>query len=138
MTLVLLDTNICIYLMEGRAASAAARLEASNPDTVGIPMIVAAELRYAAAHSLRKDANTQRLDRFLSQLQLFPFEERGTHTYAELKDTLVRAGTPIGPMDMLIAATALANDAILVTNNVREFSRVPGLRVENWSEPPRA
>ena len=138
MTLVLLDTNICIYLMEGRSAPAAARLSDLPTGDIGVPAIAVAELRYAAVHSGRPETNLRRLNAFLAPLTLVPFDEQATHTYAGLKDTLVRAGTPIGPMDMLIAATALANDAILVTNNVREFSRVPGLRVENWSEPPRA
>ncbi len=131
----LLDTDICIYFMEGRAAHVRSRIRRTPAPELGIPAIATAELRYGAVHSGRRISNSERLTSFLESLHVYPFDDEAARHFADLKHALVSAGTPIGPMDMLIAATALANDAILVTNNTREFSRVPGLRLENWLEP---
>ena len=128
-----LDTDISIFVLEQRSIPAITRFQATRPSQVGISIIAIAELRFGMANSQRPEENMSRLDMMLKPLTVVPFDDAATHAYAQLRRYLTRAGTLIGPLDMLIAAVALANDAILVTNNVREFERVPDLRVENWA-----
>lgn len=85
------------------------------------------------ANSARPVENLLRLNALLDPLTIVPFDDTAATAYADLRRELTRSGTLIGPLDMLIAAVALANNATLITNNVREFARVPGLRVENWA-----
>ena len=128
----LLDTDTCIYLLESKAPGIAAHLRRLSPDDVGTTAITAAELHYGVQHSSRASENLDRLETFLRFLPQLPFDASCAQHYGELKQALARRGTPIGPMNLLIAATALTHDATLVTNNAREFDRVPGLRTENW------
>ncbi len=129
----LLDTDSCVYYLEGRSPELLDRLKETPWDDLGVTAITAGELRYGAFHSARPKANLARAEAFLSPLTKVPFDDQSAGHYARIKQTLSAVGRPIGGFDMLIAATVLANDATLITNNVREFSRVPGLRVENWS-----
>jgi len=135
LSVYLLDTDSCIYYLEGRAPELLERLKETAWDDLGVTAVTAGELRYGALHSARPNANLARVEAFLSPLTKVPFDDQAASHYARIKQALTAAGRPIGGFDMLIAATALANDATLITNNVREFSRVPGLRVENWSLP---
>ncbi|WP_250148101.1 type II toxin-antitoxin system VapC family toxin [Halomonas jincaotanensis] len=96
-------------------------------------IIVAAELRYGAIKS-NSAKLAERIDLILSALEILPLEPPADHQYASLRHHLRRQGSPIGPNDLLIASQALTNDLTVITANVREFSRVPGLKVENWLE----
>ena len=131
----MLDTDMCIYLLGNRQPGAAARLRAAESGTVATGAITVAELRYGAMRSSWREANLELLEAFLQPFEILDFDTRAANYFGAIKYALATQGQLTGPMDMLIAATALANDAILVTNNIREFSRVPDLRVENWAEP---
>jgi len=102
------------------------------PSELATSIINVAELRYGMAHSQRPVENTRRLEALLSPFTILPFDDLAAFRFAELKHALASRGSLIGPMDLLIAAIAVSNEAILVTNNTREFSRVPRLRSENW------
>ena len=129
----LLDTNILSDLVRHPAGKIAQRIRELGKERICTSLVVAAELRYGAYKkgSMRL---TSQLEVILSGLDVLPLEQPTDDRYAELRTTLEQAGTPIGPNDMLIAAHALALGLILVTANVKEFSRVPGLAVENWLE----
>lgn len=128
----LLDTDICIELLRGRAAAVYRKLRRQPLDSVGLSAITWAELQYGAARSARPNYHQELLTQFCAPLALLPFDTDAAMTYGRVRAELAAAGTPIGPLDMLIAAHALARDAILITNNEREFGRVAGLKVENW------
>jgi len=127
----MLDTNICSYMLRKRPPSVLERLYAADLDDLSISAVVAAELRYGAVR-LGSEKFSRQLEEWLSFQRIAPWPESATATYARIRYDLERQGTPIGNMDMLIAAHALADDAVLVTNNAREFQRVPGLKLENW------
>lgn len=126
-----LDTNICIGLLRGER-SLVERLSILQPGDVAISSIVRAELLYGARNSGKVSANLKRLEAFFAPLILHPFDERAADQYGILRAQLRKSGRPVGGNDMLIAATALAHDAILVTRNSREFAQLAGLRVEEW------
>ena len=127
----LLDTNILSDLVRNPQGMAAAQITRAGEDTVCTSIIAAAELRYGAIKS-NSAKLAERVDIILSALEILPLEPPADHQYASLRHRLTREGTPIGPNDLLIAAHALANDLTVITANVGEFSRVPGLKVENW------
>ena len=128
----LLDTDICVYLLNERSPALTGRFRRIAPTELATSIINVAELRYGMAHSQRPVENTRRLEELVSPFTVLPFDNLAAFRFAELKHALASRGALIGPMDLLIAAIALANDATLVTNNTREFARVPGLRTENW------
>ena len=127
----LLDTNIVSDLLRNPGGRAARRLALVGEATVCTSIIVACELRYGAAKkgSSRLSA---RVEELLGSLEVLPLDKEADRRYAEIRSHLSQKGTPIGPNDLLIAAHALALDLSLVTNNREEFTRVPGLRVEDW------
>ncbi|MCF6364381.1 MAG: type II toxin-antitoxin system VapC family toxin [Gammaproteobacteria bacterium] len=127
----LLGTNILSDLVRHPQGTAATRIAKAGEDSVCTSIIAAAELRYGAAKS-NSEKLAKRVDLILSALEILPLELPADHQYAALRYHLTRQGTPIGPNDLLIAAHALASDLTVVTENVGEFSRVPGLKVENW------
>nr|VFJ74801.1 MAG: tRNA(fMet)-specific endonuclease VapC [Candidatus Kentron sp. FW] len=127
----LLDTNILSDLARNPTGRIAQQIAAVGEETVCTSLIVSAELRFGARKKGSKRLSSQ-LEAILSVLDILPLEEPVDEHYAKLRLTLERAGTPIGGNDMLIAAHAMALDLTLVTANEREFSRVPGLEVENW------
>ena len=128
----LLDTNICIALINQKSARVLRRLNQLNPGDIGISAITLAELRYGADKSQAATRNHQALDRFLLPLEVVPFDELSAVAYGKIRADLARKGTPIGPLDTLISAQALALGVTLVTNNVREFKRIKELAIENW------
>jgi len=130
----LLDTNILSDLVRNPQGVVAARITKAGENTVCTSVIVAAELRYGASKS-NSTKLAERIDLILSALEILPLEPPADRQYAALRHHFTRQGTPIGPNDLLIAAHALASDLTVVTANVREFSRVPGLKVENWLQP---
>ena len=127
----LLDSNILSDLVRNPQGMVAAQITAAGEDTVCTSVIVAAELRYGAIKS-NSAKLAQRIDMILSALEILPLETPADRQYASLRHHLTHQGTPIGPNDLLIAAHALAHDLTVITANVGEFSRVPGLKVENW------
>ncbi len=129
----MLDTNICIELLRGGADQIASRMQKHQIDEIAISSITLAELQFGVAKSSRPAHHETLLIGFCAPLAILPFDDRAAATYGRVRDDLGRAGTPIGPLDTLIAAHALSLDLILVTNNEREFQGVGGLRVENWT-----
>ncbi len=126
-----LDTNSVSYFLKGRGR-VADRLLAVPPRTVGLPSIVLYELDYGASRSDAPRGLRERLDVFLRSLRILPFGEAEARAAARIRVALEKAGKPIGPMDLLIAATVVEQGAVLVTHNVKEISRIRGLRVEDW------
>lgn len=131
--MILLDTNICIYIINNRPPEVLARFHRFRLGEIGISSIVAAELAYGVAKS-GSARNRSALEMFLAPLEVLPFDEKAIWAYGALRADLERQGQAIGAMDTMIAAHALSIDAILVTNNTREFARVNGLRLDNWVE----
>ncbi len=129
----LLDTNICIYAIKEQPAPVIARLRAVPAKDVGISVVTAYELWYGVHKSEHARKNTAALEAFLRSLSVLPFEESDAQECGRLRAQLERAGTPIGPYDLMIAAQARTRGLILVTNNAGEFKRIPGLNVENWA-----
>lgn len=132
--LALLDTNVCIYLINRRPGHERLldRIDGRAYGDLLISTITLAELEFGVAKSTRGAENRGRLELFLARFEVATFDASAAAAYGPLRATLETGGTPIGPLDALIAAHALALDAVLVTNNVREFGRVPRLKVENW------
>lgn len=128
----LLDTNACIRILNGTSPSLAEHLRAVPRSQVRLSSVVKAELLYGARKSSRVTENLRLLERFFDTIASLPFDDRCAEEYGLLRQELDRAGTPIGPNDLLIAATARAHRAILVTHNVREFSRVAELKMVDW------
>jgi tRNA(fMet)-specific endonuclease VapC len=133
--LFLLDTNACIRILNGSSPAVAARLQATSPAEVRLCSVVKAELIYGARKSARVEDNLRLLLRFFAPLVSLPFDDRCAEEAGLIRLDLERSGRPIGPSDLLIAATARANDLVLVTHNRREFERVPGLRIDDWEAP---
>lgn len=131
--MILLDTNICIYVINRRPPEVIARFRRHRAGEIGLCSVVAAELAYGVARSGSR-RNREALELFLSPLEILPFDERAVWAYGDLRTGLERRGLTIGPMDTMIAAHALSVGATLVTNNLREFSRVEGLALENWAD----
>jgi tRNA(fMet)-specific endonuclease VapC len=132
--LYLLDTDISIYLLNSRLPSIIERLERLPAGQVGTTAPTAAELRFGALNSGRPEQNLARVETFLAPLVQIPFDSQAAIHFSQTKHLLTSQGRLIGTMDLLIAACALAAGGVLVTNNVREFSRVPNLPIENWAE----
>ena len=130
---LLLDTNICIYIIKQQPAAVLQRFLEYEVGDIGISSITLAELRYGVAKSSHQEKNAKALDEFIITLEIVPFDEAAAHLYGEIRAALERAGTPIGAMDLLIAAHALALEIPLVTNNTREFVRIPELTIINWT-----
>jgi tRNA(fMet)-specific endonuclease VapC len=130
--LYLLDTNICIYIINRRPPKVFEHFVGKPYGQVAISSITGAELSFGVAKS-GSARNQQALDKFLAPLEILPFDGAAMHRYGELRADLERTGRPIGALDTLIAAHALALGATLVTNNIREFERVPALPLENWA-----
>lgn len=129
--MIVLDTNVCVAFLNGSDAALAQRF-ARHEAQLHLTSVVRAELLYGARASATVSANLERLADFFADLKSLPFDDAAAEEYATIRFQLRRAGTPIGPNDLLIAATALAHDATVVTRNEREFVRVPGLRVQRW------
>ncbi len=129
---ILLDTDICIYAINRRRPEILAKVEDYLIGEVGISAITYAELRFGVENSARVVKNRERLERFLLPLEIVPFNAEAGRQYGRIRIELKRAGCPIGSNDLLIAAHAVSLDVTLVTNNVDEFLRVAGLRVEQW------
>lgn len=128
----MLDTNICSYVIKQRPPKVLAKFETIQPEQLVISVITLAELQYGVAKSSKPAFNQNILDEFVSYLDVLPWDIQTVKIYGEIRTDLEKKGTPIGAMDLMIAAHCLSLDCILVTNNLREFQRVPNLKVENW------
>lgn len=127
----MLDTNICIYAIKQRPPEVLAALRAQEVAGLGLSSVTVAELAFGVAKS-GSARNQRALEQFLEPLEIADFDRSAALAYGRLRAALEAAGTPIGPLDTQIAAHALALGVILVSNNQREFARVPGLRLEDW------
>lgn len=128
----LLDTNACIAVLNGSSPTLVARVQSHSPGDILLCSVVKAELIYGAYHSSRAADNLRLLYRFFEPFISLPFDDACCDVYGRIRSDLARNGTPIGPNDLLIAATTVANDLTLVTANRKEFGRVAGLQIENW------
>jgi len=128
----LLDTNACVRYLNGRAVSVRTRMASMPSNTVAVCSIVKAEMYTGAMKSVEPERTLLKQEAFLSQFYSLPFDDEAAMIYGNIRAQLEIAGTPIGPYDLQIAAIALANNLTLVTHNIREFSRVPGLLLEDW------
>jgi tRNA(fMet)-specific endonuclease VapC len=128
----LLDTDTCIYALK-QQPQVLKRLLAQSREDITVSVITEAELRTGAAKSTSASKTLRLVENFLRPLAVVEFNSSDAASYAQVRSKLERAGTPIGPLDTLIAAQAVARKLILVSNNQREFSRVASLRVENWT-----
>lgn len=130
----MLDTNTCIYGMKNRPPQVEEAIRRGLDRGICISAITLAELEHGVQKSQSVAKNTEALLKFLTILEVLPFDDRAAVEYGKIQAFLQRNGTPMGTADALIAGHARAEGLILVTNNVREFARVPGLTVENWAE----
>ena len=131
----MLDTNICIYTIKKKPVEVLERLKKNLEKGLCISAITLAELEHGVKKSAYPEKNELALMQFLSVLTVLPFDDMASVEYGKICAYLQKQGMPIGVMDMLIAAHARAENMTLVTNNVREFERVPELKLENWSAP---
>ena len=128
----LLDTNVCVALINRSDEQAVARLLEHSPGSVRLCSVVKAELHFGAQNSARLSENLQRIEIFCRAFESLPFDDESARHYGIVRAQLSREGRPIGGNDLMIASIAIANSHVLVTRNVREFSRVAGLEVERW------
>ena len=128
----LLDTNICIYAINQRSPQIIERMKQEGAKNLTTSALVAAELAFGMEKSTRPGTRAH-LEAFLKGLNVLPWGESALWHWARNRHRLQKAGTPVGEIDLLIAAQALGDDLILVTNNTREFERVQGLKLENWA-----
>lgn len=131
MHVYMLDTNICIYVMKNYPPSVLERFN-SLAEHLCISSITLGELHYGAEKSARREHNLMAIEHFVARLDVLPFASKAAVHYGQVRAELERAGTPCGPHDMQIGAHARSEGLIVVTNNMREFVRMPGVRVENW------
>jgi len=129
---ILFDTNICIYMIKNNPPEVRKYFQNVTPGDVHISSITVAELQYGVEKSAAKERNTLGLEAFLLPLVILPFGPDAARAYGKIRTLLERQGTPIGGMDMLIAAQAVAHDFTLITHNMREFQRIPDLKCETW------
>ncbi|MBI2336024.1 MAG: type II toxin-antitoxin system VapC family toxin [Deltaproteobacteria bacterium] len=128
----LLDTNICIALLKGEDRKLIEKIKFHSPEDIFICSVVKAELIFGARKSELIEANLKILSQFFSQFESLPFDDRAAEFYGIIRAVLVKAGTPIGANDLLIASITQSHDFVLITRNRDEFLRIPGLRMENW------
>lgn len=130
----MLDTNICIYCIKKKPPEVINKFLQYDPDDICISSITYGELMHGVEKSQAVEKNRLALALFLSPIQILPFDAEASEAYGKIRADLERKGTPIGPMDMLIAGHAQAENLVLVTNNTREFIRVSNLRLEDWTK----
>jgi len=128
----LLDSNTCIQFLNGRSTQVKRRLMGTKPSNIKLCSIVKAELLYGASRSNDPSAALARLETFFAPYESIPFDDAAAAEYGRIRGYLAGAGTPIGPNDLMIAAIARCRQLTLVTHNTREFSRVPGLLIDDW------
>jgi len=128
----LIDTNICIYIMNDHPPQVIQKFREIGVGNVCISSITVSELQYGVCKSKQIKKNIKRLDEFLSPFEIISYDESASIYYGQIRSHLEKKGNVIGPLDMLIAAHALSEKLTLITNNEKEFKRVKSLKVENW------
>jgi tRNA(fMet)-specific endonuclease VapC len=128
----LLDTNICIYLIKRQPREVIDKFQGIAPGEIAISSVTVAEMMYGVAKSQHKDKNKAALEPFLAPLEIVDYDFKAAQHYGVVRANLEETGTPIGAYDLMIAAHARSLGLVLVTNNEREFQRIPDLIVENW------
>ena len=130
----LLDTNICIYIIKKKPEAVIKKFTKLRPGSVAISSITLSELYYGVVKSSKPNENMIALQEFISPLIVLDFTDQDALFYGKIRADLEKKGKPIGAMDLLIASIAISKELAVVTNNVKEFSRIPDLKVENWAE----
>ena len=129
----MMDTNICIYAIKNKSESVIRKILSQNPEDLRISVVTYAELMHGVEKSQAVEKNRIAMSLFLSAITVLDFDGEAAEAYGQIRAELERKGTPIDPMDLLIAGHARSQGLILVTNNTREFARVTGLRIEDWT-----
>jgi tRNA(fMet)-specific endonuclease VapC len=129
----MLDTNICIYIIREKPVKVIKKLCTFELTDIVISAITHSELEFGVSKSSRREENREALNNFLSPLEIVPYDDKAAVVYGQIRTHLEKKGTVVGAMDMLIGAHAKSIPVTLVTNNLKEFKRIPGLRVENWA-----
>ncbi len=128
----MLDTNICIYIIKRKPSHVLDRFKKTEISEISISSITLSELLYGVSKSSKPEQNLMALTQFVAPLEILPYGDDAAKYYGDLRAHLEKQGNPIGSLDMLIAAHALSISVTLVTNNEKEFNRVPNLNIENW------
>jgi tRNA(fMet)-specific endonuclease VapC len=127
-----LDTNTCISFLNGKYESIRLKILSTSPNEIAIPSIVKAELLLGAYKSKNRKGNIEKVERFLEPFEIVSFDDVMTYVYADVRYKTEKRGESVGPNDLFIAAIVKFNEGILVTNNDKEFSKIEGLKIENW------
>ena len=130
---LLLDTNICIYIIKKKPLSIINKLQSLDVADIGISSITLSELEYGVSKSTQPEKNKLALTKFLAPIQIASYDDMAAEKYGDIRAALEKSGKTIGPLDILIAAHALSLGCILVTNNTKEFERIKSLKIENWA-----
>ena len=133
----MLDTNICIYAIKHKPDIVIKKFLSHDPEEICISAITYAELMHGVEKSMAVEKNRVAMSLFLSPITILQFDERAAEEYGRIKAELEKKGTPIGPMDTLIASHTKSRGLIIVTNNTRKFNRVAGLTIEDWAQEQR-
>jgi len=128
----LIDTNICIYLIKKHPKNVVNKIKEYEPYQIKVSSVTVAELEYGASKSLHVEKNRSVLLKFLSSFEIIPFDDQDAEYFGRIRSYLEKIGKVIGPYDLQIASQSMCKELILVTNNVREFERVPHLKIQNW------
>ena len=128
-----LDTNTCIFFLNGTSFSVKDKILSTPPNYVKISTIVKAELLLGAYKSRYKQSNLEKVEAFLEPFEIVPFDDRATYVYADIRSRTETSGRIVGPNDLLIASIAMLYNGTLITNNVQEFKNIDGIKIEDWS-----
>lgn len=128
----LIDTNICIYIMNNQPPEVIQRFKSKDVGQIGISSITVSELYYGVSKSKYRKKNSTRLEEFLTPFEILAYDQKASKFYGEIRAQLEKSGDIIGPLDLLIAAHALSLNLVLITNNKKEFNLVKSLKIENW------
>ena len=129
----MLDTNICIYIIKQKPENVIERFRQTSISDIGVSSITLSELEYGVMKSAKPEQNKLALAQFIAPIDIYAIDDVAAQHYGKIRAHLENQGTPIGSLDMLIAAHALSIDSVLITNNESEFKRVSNLKIENWA-----
>ena len=129
----MLDTNICIYIIKQKPENVIERLRRTPVSDIGVSSITLSELEYGVMKSAKPEQNKLALAQFIAPIEIYAYDDVAAQHYGKIRANLERQGTPVGSLDMLIAAHALSVDSLLITNNESEFKRVSNLKIGNWT-----
>ena len=130
----LIDTNICIYIMNKRPPAVIKKFKRFEPGEIGISTITVSELQYGVSKNSHRNKNADRLNEFLVPFEMLTYDQMAARVYGDICFQLENQSQPIGPLDLLIAAQTISRDLVLISNNEREFKRIRRLKVENWAK----